>query len=240
MVAGIRERVFGWMVVPWVVSARSEVALAQQLAALAVVDAHPVDVGWSLVSGRAVLEHRAVRVGGEVVSGLRRLDARVAFVFPGQGSQTVGAGVELGLRFPVFAAAFDEVCGELDRWLPQPLRSVDAQELLDQTVFAQAQLFALGVALVRLAQSFGVSPQVVAGHSVGEITAAHVAGVMSLPDAARLVTARGALMQALPPGGVMLSVAAGVEVVRPFVAAGVEIAAVNSTNRWSCPVTLTR
>ncbi|MEO3770587.1 type I polyketide synthase [Micromonospora sp. B9E7] len=225
--------------VPWVLSARSPEALRGQAARLAVVsDADPVDIGFTLATHRTAHAHRAVVFGPDELAALAAGDpgpvvgsvvrGKTAFVFSGQGSQRPGMGLHLYDTFPVYAEAFDAVCAELDRHLDRPIRDVIAEgDDLDQTVYTQAALFAVEVALFRLVESFGVTPDFLVGHSIGEIAAAHVSGVMSLADAARLVTARGRLMQALPAGGVMVAVRATEAEVLPLLTAGVSVAAVN-------------
>ncbi|WEH34959.1 type I polyketide synthase [Streptomyces sp. AM 4-1-1] len=240
-------------VVPVVLSARGEKALTAQAARLLEhvrsSGAGLVDVGFSSVVSRAVLEHRAVITAGdqeELVAGLEALAAGeesglvvrgvagnvggTAFLFTGQGAQRLGMGRELCEAFPVFAAAFGAVVGELDAGLSRPLRGVvwgEDAELLSRTEFAQAGLFAFEVALFRLVESWGVVPDFLVGHSVGEIAAAHVAGVLSLADAAALVVARGRLMQGLPAGGSMVAVEASEAEVLPLLDGPVGIASVN-------------
>ncbi|MEU5053766.1 beta-ketoacyl synthase N-terminal-like domain-containing protein, partial [Streptomyces sp. NPDC021096] len=230
--------------VPWVVSGEGEAALRAQAERLRSFvngnpELDPADVGWSLASSRAALSHRAVVVGtnrDELLAGLESLTVGVpvagglGVLFTGQGSQRLGMGRELHSAYPVFAQAWDEVCAELDRHLDRPLHEVvwgDDTDLLSETLYTQAGLFALEVSLYRLVSSWGVKPDHLLGHSIGELTAAHIAGVWSLEDAARIVAARGRLMQALPTGGAMASVAASESDVLPLLTDGVAIAAVN-------------
>ncbi|AEM85970.1 type I polyketide synthase [Streptomyces violaceusniger] len=235
----------------WVVSARSEQALRGQAERLvsAVESLEPAGVGAALLS-RSLFDHRAVVVGADrdelraglravaagepvanAVEGVARPGGRVAVLFAGQGAQRLGMGRRLYGESGVFAAAFDEVVAELDRHLESPLRDViwgEDAEVLNATGWAQPALFAVEVALFRLLQSFGVVPDYLLGHSIGEVAAAHVAGVFELADACRLVVARARLMQALPAGGAMVAIAAPEEEVLPYLSEDVSIAAVNA------------
>ncbi|NEA27369.1 SDR family NAD(P)-dependent oxidoreductase [Actinomadura bangladeshensis] len=239
--------------VAWVVSGASVSVLRAQAERLAEhVDQRPDldirDVGYTLAS-RPLFEHRAVVIGGdrdELLAGITALaedrpapgvvsgqaaNGKTVFVFPGQGAQWLGMGRELYGAFPQFALAFDEVLAVLERYGSEELRAVlwgGDERALRRTEFAQPLLFATGVALARTLQEWGLAPDLVIGHSVGEFAAAHVAGMLKLEDAARLVAARARLMQAFPEGGAMVAVRAGEAEVSPLLVEGADIAAVNS------------
>jgi acyl transferase domain-containing protein len=214
--------------VPWVVSGRNAVALAQQADKLHdFVVADPgldiADVGWSLVSSRSGFAHRAVVLGrdqDELLSGLALLGdgaesakvvrgvagdpGGVVFVFPGQGSEWAGMGRELYDTFPVFAQSLDECAAAVAEWvdwsLLDVLRAVPGAPALDRVEVIQPALFATMVSLAGLWRSWGVEPAAVMGHSQGEIAAAVVAGALSLKDGARVVTLRSRAGAALDGG----------------------------------------
>ena len=245
---------------PILLSGKSEQALICQAERLnAYLQARPnvvpLDLAASCASTRTHFEHRAVVLGQDgqaLIAGLDALQSaqhapgvlrgtakagKVAFLFSGQGTQRPGMGRELYPAFPAFADALDTVCAELDDHVGGSLRellfaSEDEQSTstLDATDIAQPALFALEVALFHLLGSLGVKPDLLVGHSIGELTAMHIAGMLSLRDAAMLVAARGRLMAALPPGGAMLSVEASEQEIAPTIqefADSVAIAAVN-------------
>ncbi|MEV6057688.1 beta-ketoacyl synthase N-terminal-like domain-containing protein, partial [Streptomyces sp. NPDC052107] len=234
-------------------SARSPEALTESAGRLADwwsgrEDVEVADIASALAHGRAGLEHRAVVVASSREDAIGSLSAfaadgtaavvgrvssgRTGWLFTGQGSQWLGMGRDLHAANPVFAEAFDQACAALDVHLERPLREVvwgqDAS-LVDATVFTQAGLFAVQAALVAVLRHWGIPADVLLGHSIGEVSAAYAAGVLSLEDAARLVAARGALMQALPAGGGMLALATSIEQTEELIAGlPVDVAAVNA------------
>ena len=232
----------------YVVSGKSAAALRAQCARLAtgLPNAGLDAIAYSLATTRGAMDHRlaitattrdelvaALRAAanGDLPAGAARGErgarCRVAFVFSGQGSQAPGMGRGLYAAWPVFREALDRVLA----LFPEPaLRDVmwaasDAR--LDLTGYTQPALFAIEYALAALWRSWGVEPAVVAGHSIGELVAACLAGVFTLEDAARLVTARAGLMQALPAGGAMASIAASEAAVAAELAPVLSIAAIN-------------
>ncbi|AEM83616.1 Beta-ketoacyl synthase [Streptomyces violaceusniger Tu 4113] len=247
-------------VVAWPISAKTDAALRAQAGRLRDhltdhPDLSPADIAHSLATTRTAFDHRAVLLGAdtdELLSGLdalaagaetagavrgRAVDGGLAFLFSGQGSQRAAMGHELYAAYPVFAAALDEVCDCLDARLAEPLHEVMSAQapslraaLLDRTSYTQPALFAIEVALYRLAESWGLTPGHVMGHSVGEIAAAHVAGVLTLPDACALVAARGRLMQSVTAKGAMAALQADADETAGLLAGWddrLDIAAVN-------------
>ncbi|MFE3308467.1 type I polyketide synthase [Embleya sp. NPDC059213] len=215
------------------------------------------DVGFALADGRDTLAHRAVLTGSGRDDLLRGLDAltdgldavnlsrgearaagSLAVLFSGQGSQRVGMGRELYAVEPVFARALDEALVHLDAALGRSLRDLlfadpagPEAALLHATEYTQPALFAVETALYRLAESYGIRADHLIGHSIGELTAAHIAGVLTLADAATLVVARGRLMGALPPTGAMVALQGTEREIAELVAgheADAGIAAINS------------
>ncbi len=224
--------------VPLLLSAGTEQALRAQAAALLEHPAGApatdlMSLGLSLATTRGRLKHRAALLATDheqLAAGLRALatggaaahlyqaeanEGRTAFLFAGQGAQRPGMGQQLYREFPAYAEAFDAVCDAVRPHLDRPLRDVvfapdgSAEAgLLDRTDWTQPALFGCEVALFRLLESWGVRPGAVLGHSVGALAAAHVAGVLSLADAAALVAARGRAMGRLPGGGAMVALRA--------------------------------
>ncbi|MFE4602333.1 SDR family NAD(P)-dependent oxidoreductase, partial [Kitasatospora indigofera] len=229
--------------VPWLLSAKSDAALREQARRLREFLAEhpevtPAEVAADLAA-RARFPHRAVLtdpagldalIDGKpgTVTGTAASPGRSAFVFSGQGGQWAGMGRGLYREFPVFARVLDEVCGLLG--LPVEVLFEDGEGVLGETRFTQGAVFALQVALFRLVEWLGLRPDFVVGHSVGEVAAAHVAGVLGLEDACALVGARGRLMQGLPGGGAMVSLQASPDEVVGSLAPGVEVAAVNGVD----------
>ncbi len=244
-------------VIPWVVSAKSAAALDAQASRLseflsAQEQLDTADVSWSL-AGRSTFEHRAVVLGtdrGQLLGGLGELGqglpgasvitgratpvGKTVFVFPGQGSQWIGMGVELLDTAPVFADKLNDCAqafAEFVDWsLIDVLRGAPGAPGLERVDVVQPALFAVMVSLAELWRSIGVRPDAVIGHSQGEIAAAHVAGALSLRDAARVVTLRSKLLLALSGRGGMASLACGPDQARELLAPygdRVSIAAIN-------------
>jgi acyl transferase domain-containing protein len=230
-------------------SARTETALDAATERLAGhLAEHPeqdlADVAFTLQAGRRAFEHRRFAVGADLsaaAAALRHGPARkrpagtpeVAFLFPGQGAQRAGVGRELYAREAVFRAEVDRCCEILRPPLGFDLREAlfsGDDERLRPTAVAQPALFVLEHALARLWMSWGVQPSALLGHSVGEYTAACLAGVFDLPAALELVAARGAMMQALP-GGAMLAVPLAEAELAALLFPGLAIAAVNAPGR---------
>ncbi|WP_433153606.1 type I polyketide synthase [Actinomadura nitritigenes] len=230
--------------VPWLLSSRTAEGLRAQAERLASFlhdhgDLAPAEIGHALATGRATLEHRAVVVAADRAEAIAALaevesagpaevDGKTVFVFPGQGAQWTAMGVALAESSPVFAAALAEVEAALEPYVDWSL----AEKLrgpLERVDVVQPASFAVNVALARLWESFGVRPDAVVGHSQGEIAAAHVAGALSLEDAARVVALRSqAIARGLAGRGGMVSVALPVGKAAARLAPGLEIAAVNA------------
>ncbi|MCP3804660.1 type I polyketide synthase [Allokutzneria sp. A3M-2-11 16] len=223
--------------VPWVLSGRTPAALRGQAAQLATIDASTVDVGFSLATTRTPFEHRAVVFDSAELSALAEgrpgpvvgsvaAQGRTAFVFPGQGSQWVGMGLELLSSESVFAARMAECAAAFKSFVDWDLFE-ELRGPLSRVDVVQPVTFAVMVSLAALWQSYGVSPDVVIGHSQGEIAAAYVAGALSLEDAARVVCLRSKAIRAISGRGGMGSIALPVAEVEARLPEGVSLAAVN-------------
>jgi len=228
------------------VSARTETALATAVTRLAGhLRAHPdaglADVAYTLRVGRTDHPHRAAVVAADVADAAaaladpkRRLtgraadEGRVVFLFSGQGAQYAGMGAQLYDAEPAFRAAVDECAAVLGDGLLDVIfgRTPDAAELLGRTDHTQPALFTVEYALAMLWASWGVRPAAMAGHSIGEYVAATLAGVFPLPDALRLVAARGRLMATMPAGA-MLAVSRSADEIAARLPDGLDIATVN-------------
>ena len=219
------------------------------------LEAHPdaslADAAYTLQVGRRSFKHRRLIVGGshqEVIDAIAKKDPNligtrelheaapgVVFMFPGQGSQYVNMGRDLHASEPVFAQHFDQCCALFSKELNTDLKAIifpkageeeKAAEQLKQTVYTQASLFTMHYSLAKLWMHWGIVPDAMMGHSIGEFAAGCLAGVFSLEDAVKLVANRGRMMQELP-GGSMLSVRAAEEEVAKKLPSGCSIAANN-------------
>ncbi|NUS73201.1 MAG: SDR family NAD(P)-dependent oxidoreductase [Corynebacteriales bacterium] len=239
---------------PWIVSAKSEAGLRAQATKLRThlngsTGWSIADVASTLAHGRDVFDYRAHIFSQSADDYVSALDAlaetsthsalrtgvdlgrKTAFLFTGQGAQYPDMAQEMCDAFPVFAKHFNDICDELNKHFGGDVRTALKTEQVHQTAFTQAGLFAFEVASYRLLESWGIRPDFLLGHSLGEIAAAHVAGVFSLADACALVAARGQLMQSLPTGGAMLAVRGAEAELAPLLSGtGISIAAINGPN----------
>lgn len=244
---------------PWqllLLSAKSEKALDASTDNLFThLKQHPdhnfADVAFTLQMGRKDFEHRRMLVcrdAADAVSVTESEDTKrivtashepverpIAFMFPGQGAQSVNMAKELYQSEPVFREKIDRCCDLLQPHLNLDLRDLlypadgdldKAGERLQQTRITQPALFAIEYALAQLWISWGVRPQAMIGHSIGEYVAACLAGVFSLEDALKLVAVRGELMQKMPAGE-MLAVPKAAEDIEPFLDGKLSLAAIN-------------
>jgi phthiocerol/phenolphthiocerol synthesis type-I polyketide synthase E len=235
-----------------VLSARTETALdaaARRLAAH--LEQNPeqplADVAWTLQQGRRAFAHRravVARTHAEAAQALADAARGVAgrageeapaavFLFPGQGAQYAGMARGLYEREPVFRAELDRCAQLLIPHLGLDLREAifsDDADRLKQTALTQPALFAVEYAIARQWMAWGVAPESMIGHSVGEYVAACLAGVFSLQDALALVAERGRLMQALPSGS-MLAIPLPAAEVEPALGGSVSVATINAPDR---------
>jgi acyl transferase domain-containing protein len=200
------------------------------------------DIAFTAATGRAHLSNRLAIVGSDKADAAAKLRAwregrttkglasgqvrfrakpRIALMFTGQGAQHPGMAAELYKTTPRFAEALDRVAASMDEHLGVPLKDVlfgpGSRTYLSNTRYVQPALFAVEYALADLLRDWGIEPDFVIGHSVGEITAAAVSGMLELDDAVRFVVARGRLMGELPEGGKMLAIATSVEQARRLI-----------------------
>ena len=234
-----------------VLSARSENALQRQREALAdLLERQPgtslPDLAYTLATGRETFAHRVAIVAATTAEAIAKLrdsaieshtsavsELAVAFLFPGQGAQFAGMGRQYYATEPVFRAAIDQCATILLPVLGQDIRplmfeqSASTEALLNQTAITQPALFAMSYGLAQLWKAHGVMPSAMIGHSVGEYSAACLAGCLSLESALSLIAARGRMINGLP-GGSMLSIRLAEAEVLPLLSNGIEIASVNS------------
>ncbi|HEY5978825.1 MAG TPA: type I polyketide synthase, partial [Microlunatus sp.] len=225
--------------VPWVVTAKTEPALRSQIERLHEhLRHHPevtgAEVAHALATTRTHFAHRAVLVdSAQVASGRVGSLDRTVFVFPGQGAQWLGMGRDLYAAYPAFRAAMDECAEALAPHTDWSLVDVLNGDPLDRVDVVQPALFAVMVSLAKLWRTFGVEPDAVVGHSQGEIAAAHIAGALSLADAARVVALRSRALVALAGEGGMVSLALSVAQAEDYVSRwgdSLTVAVVNATS----------